>query len=490
MQFLPKYVTTLSTTPSAYKLYLDLKEDDQDQYVLYLWYKEWSDDFNPNNTKASRSQVWSNTFTIGPPEGENEGRYSYFMSLSCKGEDHSEIEIESQKELDALSNEGEMFYHGGLKRIIKVKMGKLLLCVGHPERTSILQVGDHNGTFSTFWGHSCKVDGYCKENHLPSCKDCRKHRLHRIIAGKILESNETDMFPVSDGANYIPVECNARKNTIQACNGRKCASWDVLHPSFKFCVPANYPTNYDQWPNAPLPPNGREINLPIEGTKRMLCAICLDVKWMQSAIIFGHHNVKTRPPGGRTNKRFWTKANLSSYLDDCMKHKQNENQTSRQIEGAVKVYGSRQMAEEAIYSAEPITAVLDHKNVLYIPYRPIGRANTTRSSVDLMEIKCDDNEGTMIQNLCWVCPIHSTNNITPFESIYLIKSNFIKEFVLMLPTLNEDNGQDFMNNYYCVGHTWTERNEEGKFLPTPINKNIFSDCYEDDDDENNDEYMI
>ena len=60
----------------------------------------------------------------------------------------------------------------------------------------------------------------------------------------------------------------------------------------------------------------------------------------------------------------------------------------------------------------------------------------------------------------------------------------------MLPILNEDNGQDFMSNYYCVGHTWTERNEEGQFIPTPINKNIFRDWYEDDHDENNDEYMI
>ena len=45
------------------------------------------------------------------------------MSLSCKGEDHSEIEMEFPKELNALSNEGKMFYHGGLKRIMKVKMG-------------------------------------------------------------------------------------------------------------------------------------------------------------------------------------------------------------------------------------------------------------------------------------------------------------------------------------------------------------------------------
>ena len=58
----------------------------------------------------------------------------------------------------------------------------------------------------------------------------------------------------------------------------------------------------------------------------------------------------------------------------------------------------------------------------------------------------------------------------------------------MLPTLKEDNGQDFMNNYYCVGHTWTERNDEGKFIPTQIAKHIFRDWYE--DDENDDDYMI
>ena len=32
---------------------------------------------------------------------------------------------------------------------------------------------------------------------------------------------------------------------------------------------------------------------------------------------FEHHNVETRPPDGRTNKRFWTKANLSAYLRSC-----------------------------------------------------------------------------------------------------------------------------------------------------------------------------
>ena len=171
--------------------------------------------------------------------------------------------------------------------------------------------------FLHFWGHSCKVDGYCKENHLPSCKECQKHHLHKIISGKHYESNETDILLACERAEHIDSESHTGNHALQPCNGRKCASWDVLHPSFTFCAPANYPTNYDQWPGAQLPPNGRELNLPIKGTQRMLCVIRLNVKWLQSALIFGHHNVKTRPPGGRTNKRFWTKANLSAYLRSC-----------------------------------------------------------------------------------------------------------------------------------------------------------------------------
>ena len=115
-----------------------------------------------------------------------------------------------------------------------------------------------------------------------------------------------------------------------------------------------------------------------------------------------------------TLHRLYQHETIQRLLDYCAKEEQNENQTSRQMEGALRVYGSRQMAEEVIHYAQPIPAVLDHMNLLYIPYHPIGRSKTMRSSVDLMEIQCDDNEGTMIQNRCWVCPIHSTNNIISF----------------------------------------------------------------------------
>ena len=95
----------------------------------------------------------------------------------------------------------------------------------------------------------------------------------------------------------------------------------------------------------------------------------------------------------------------------------------------------------------------------------------------MIEIQCDDTGGLMIQNLCWIFPIHTMNNIVSFNSLYSIELGLIKEFVLMLSLLNEDNGQYLINKYYCVGHTWRERNNEGKFTPTQIDKIIFKDWF-------------
>ena len=49
-------------------------------------------------------------------------------------------------------------------------------------------------------------------------------------------------------------------------------------------------------------------------------AVCylFNADWLQSALILGHHRVKTRPPGGWSNQLFWTKANLSAYLRSCL----------------------------------------------------------------------------------------------------------------------------------------------------------------------------
>ena len=41
----------------------------------------------------------------------------------------------------------------------------------------------------------------------------------------------------------------------------------------------------------------------------------------------------------------------------------------------IKVYGSHQIAKDAILDSQPIAAVLDNKDKLYKPYHPVGHAN-------------------------------------------------------------------------------------------------------------------
>ena len=78
-----------------------------------------------------------------------------------------------------------------------------------------------------------------------------------------LVSNEPDFLLTCEGTENI----DAQSHVSQPCNGTKCVSWDVLHPSFTFCAPTNYPINFDQRHCAPLPPHGRELNLPTQGTQ-------------------------------------------------------------------------------------------------------------------------------------------------------------------------------------------------------------------------------
>lgn len=281
--------SSISTTRAAFSLYLELKTDNNGGFVLYLWIRRWSDDFDPNNTKQSRNQVWLVTYTVCPPTGEKKGRNTFFMAVGQKGDDHQEIEELFESELAVLASEGGTFYHGGRKELIYVKAGKVGVCVDRPERASLYQIGDHNGTYSTYWGHAVAVDGKAKDNCLPSCPFCRRKRL------------EDHMMAVPGG---------------QAQCEDECVSWNVMDNRFTFKAPADYPKTYDQSPGAPAPPLGREIDVNHSSVPR-LRTIFLDVEWLGLAVAFAHHNLKTRPPGARGRKRFWTKAGANAYLRTC-----------------------------------------------------------------------------------------------------------------------------------------------------------------------------
>jgi len=281
---------SISTTRAAYSLYLELKNEEVDtDFVLYLWIKRWSDDFDPNNTKQSRNQVWIMTNTICPPAGEKKGRNTFFMAIGQKGDEHSGIEMIFENELSVLSGQGKNFYHGGRREIIRVKAGKVCVCVDRPERASLYQVGDHNGTFSQLWGHAVHVDGQGEDNCLPSCPFCRRHRLEKHLK--------------------LGVE-------FPQCNGVQCVSWNVMDSKFTSAAPFGYPTVFDEREGAPPAPLGREINANSSEKQRLPC-IYLTVKWLQEAVVFAHHQLKTQPPNSPARKRYWTKANAVAFLRTC-----------------------------------------------------------------------------------------------------------------------------------------------------------------------------
>lgn len=293
--------STVSQCQSAEKLFWEIHEskDEDGIYIMYLWLKEWRDGFDPNTTKSSRNQVWINTFTISPPETDQRGKNTYLMSIAGKSENHSEIDKRYSDEIELLSKVGHKFYHGGQKKIIKVKLGKLITCVDRPERASMFKVGDHTGSYSKFWGYAGSIDGSCSLNHLPSCTSCRYKNL--------IENNNNNIY-----------------TTILRKNSNNCCSdWNVLNSNFTFTAPQNYPTNYDTTIGSPSTPQGREIIIKKPGNKRsivemdkqQLPVIEITTGWLKEAIIFAYHNLKTSIDKNKPDsKKYWTKGNLNEYL--------------------------------------------------------------------------------------------------------------------------------------------------------------------------------
>jgi hypothetical protein len=308
LEHLTEDPNTLSTTPAAYHLFFSMREEETisgGHSILYLWIKEWRDDFDPNSTKSSRNQVWINTYTICPPSNEKKGRNTYFMAMSGKGLDHSKVESIFGDEIDVLSRQGAYFYSGAINKIIKVKVGKLITCVDRPERTSMFQIGDHNGKYSTNFGYAAFIDGFCNHNHLPSCDNCRRTGL-RGFFDKTLNISDT---------------------THRVCESNSCANWNVMDSYFSFPVPPFYPTKYDKSDGAALPPLGRVVITPERNVATLersppqrLPTVPLTVEWLKGAIDFASHNIKTRQPrkvNGNDGAYYWTKGNFGEYLKTC-----------------------------------------------------------------------------------------------------------------------------------------------------------------------------
>jgi hypothetical protein len=152
----------------------------------------------------------------------------------------------------------------------------------------------------------------------------------------IIDNTDDEGSKSSTGARSTDDEDNASStgahNICSSTDMTKCSKWKVLGSSFMFPVPPEYPKQYDCTANAPTAPNGREIgklatvNATDDATKRQrienttdqeIPAVGLTTIWLKQAIVFAHHNAKTKNPDKRGNQKYWGKGNLVAYLRTC-----------------------------------------------------------------------------------------------------------------------------------------------------------------------------
>lgn len=184
----------------------------EDVMVLYL--VEWSDGFEPSiSVKSNRGSCWLKTITISPPSHLlHSCANTYPIALGMDGESHEEVEELFAQELWSL-REGEknLFYHGGLKRNVRVYVELLASLQDQPERRKANYIMLGRSTYTAQWGHL--LDFAAVASGIPGCKDCRKNLL--------LQHSQSSF------------ECN------------KCVNWNTDSNSglLKFDPPANYPQN-------------------------------------------------------------------------------------------------------------------------------------------------------------------------------------------------------------------------------------------------------
>ena len=122
----------------------------------------------------------------------------------------------------------------------------------------------------------------------------------------------------------------------------------------------------------------------------------------------------------------------------------------------------------------PFTAILGKDKHLYVPFRPKG-TGSDRSSIALWQLTLNQDEGKYLGDVCWVCPIGLSKVPTQIYPSMQDVSNFVDQFVLMMPCL-DNTGLEFTNMYYAIGHEWTEWDNTGAFDWFQLkNNSVFKD---------------
>ena len=173
-------VEHLSQSAHANKILLNaLKAYPDDPDVKVIWFNEWADDFEANNSPKSRSSIWLKTITFSPPPSlisDNQAKrlnYTYPIAIGPKCSNHNNVEklfANELKDLRAGRSSCNQFYDFQQKRLVNV-YAELFVSLGdQPERRGANYVMLGNSQFSARWGLA--MDLAAVASGIPTCASC------------------------------------------------------------------------------------------------------------------------------------------------------------------------------------------------------------------------------------------------------------------------------------------------------------------------------
>ena len=173
-----KVVKYISESKRAQRIMMNSPfEEDDDSLVL--WIVEWSDDFDPNNIKRGRASVWMKTVTISRPKSSHSRSTSntYTIAAGPKDASHEHVESLFKEELMKLSSgEGHLFYHGTMKKLVRVYAELFASLQDQPERRSCNYLKNHNNTYGPHWPYIIPIQEVASK--IPACDTCLHYLIH------------------------------------------------------------------------------------------------------------------------------------------------------------------------------------------------------------------------------------------------------------------------------------------------------------------------
>lgn len=181
----------LANTKQGAKIYKCAAET-SDGKSLPIWIVLWSDDFEPNTqAKQNRGGVWALCATIATPHSIlNSDINTYVLAIGPKGACHKRVEETVMDELKDLSSGNSWFYHGGIKKMIKVYAQVYAVLQDSPERRLRNALLLATGSYSHLWGYAGDLEHMMPK--LLSCDTCFKHLL----------ANTDNVLPCQQCANF------------------------------------------------------------------------------------------------------------------------------------------------------------------------------------------------------------------------------------------------------------------------------------------------